>query len=118
MRKITREALTDWIEKLIKENRLYSFYKSKEWRHLKEEILKENNYECAMCRESGKVTKAETVHHVQHVKKYPWLALSKTYKYKGIEYKNLIPLCHDCHDKVHGRMKYKPKPRPITEERW
>ena len=102
----------------MQEDRLYSFYKSKEWKAMKAEVMKEHHGECAMCREHGKITRAETVHHVQFVKKYPWLALSKEYTYKGIKHKNLIPLCHDCHDKVHGRMKYKSKKKPLTEEKW
>lgn len=39
---------------------------------------------------------------------------------KAIQYGkegNLIPLCHDCHDRAHKRIKYKPK-KKVTEERW
>ena len=115
---MTTDELVRWIKQLIKDNRLYSFYKSKEWRHLKDSVLKEHHYECSMCKENGKISRATTVHHVQYVKKHPEFALSRTYLYKGKEYPNLIPLCHDCHDKVHGRMKYKPKPKPLTKERW
>lgn len=115
---LKKEELSQWIKQLIQEDRLYNFYKSKEWKQVKEEVMKEHHRECVMCREQGKVIRAETVHHVQYVKKHPELALSKTYTYKGTEYTNLIPLCHDCHDKVHGRMRYKPKKKPLTKERW
>lgn len=106
------------IEELIREGTLYRFYKSKEWQQIKEKILKENHNECQWCRERGKIARAETVHHVQHVKKHPELALSRYYTYKGQQYENLIPLCHDCHDKAHERMRYKPKAREVTKERW
>lgn len=106
------------IKELIKENKLYKFYKSKEWQQLKEQVLKENHYECAWCKEKGKIAKAETVHHVQYVKKHPDLAMQKYFSYGGKQYKNLVPLCHDCHDKAHGRIKYKIRKKPLTEERW
>lgn len=109
--------MVQWIQKLIEENKLYRFYKSKEWIELKEQILKEAHYECEWCKMKGKISKAVTVHHVQFVKKHPELALSRYYTYKGILYKNLIPLCHDCHDKAHERMKYKKK-QQVNEERW
>lgn len=105
------------IKKLIEENRLYVFYKSKEWIALRESILKENHYECKWCKEQGIISKAETVHHVQFVKTHPELAMSRCYQYKGMQYDNLIPLCHDCHDRAHKRMQYKPK-KKVTEERW
>lgn len=106
------------IQRLIEEGKLYRFYKSKEWMKLREKILKENHNECAWCKEKGKISKAEQVHHVQYVKKHPELALSEYYTYKGKRYRNLIPLCHDCHDKAHGRMRHKPKAKQINEERW
>ncbi len=105
------------IKELIKENKLYKFYKSKEWRALKEKVLKEFHKECLWCKEKGKISKAEEVHHVQYVKKHPALVLSEYYTYQGKRYRNLIPLCHDCHDRAHERMKYKEK-KQVNEERW
>ena len=107
-----------WIKQLIEEDKLYKFYKSRQWLDVKEKMLKMHHYECQWCKKKGKITKAVTVHHVQHVKKYPELALSEYYIYKGRQQQNLIPLCHDCHDRSHNRMQYKPKPKPLNEERW
>ena len=50
-------------------------------------------------------------------KKYPELALCEYYDYRGQRYRNLVPLCHDCHDRAHERMKYKKK-KQVNEERW
>ncbi len=108
----------DQIRDLIEDGKLYRFYKSKEWMELREKILKENHYECAWCKENGKISRAEQVHHVQYVKKHPELALSEYYTYKGKRYKNLVPLCHECHDKAHGRMQFRPKTKQLNEERW
>ena len=108
----------DKIQGLIDKGELYKFYKSKEWLKLREAILKENHNECEWCKKKGKISEAEQVHHVQCVKKHPELALCKYYIHNGIEKKNLVALCHDCHDKAHSRMKYKRKKKPVTEERW
>ena len=75
--------LDQWINKLIDTDRLWKFYKSIEFRHIKEEVLREQHYECQECKKKGKITKANTVHHVQFVRKHPELALSKYYTYKG-----------------------------------
>lgn len=106
------------VQKLIDKGELYKFYKSKEWLELREKILKENHNECEWCRKQGKISRAEQVHHVQYVKKHPELAMSRHYQYKGVKKKNLIALCHDCHDKAHDRMRYKKQRKPVTEERW
>lgn len=106
---------TDWIKYLVNNNDLSGFYKSAKWERLRKEVLIEHKYECQQCKTRGFYKKANTVHHVQYVKRHPELALSKTYEYKGKEYKNLIPLCHDCHEEVHG---YRRKKESLTEERW
>lgn len=105
------------IKKLIEENKLYRFYKSKEWIALKNNVLDKFHHECQWCKEKGKVSRAETVHHVQYVKMHPELALCEFYEHGGKQYRNLIPLCHDCHDRAHERMKYR-KVKQVNEERW
>lgn len=114
---MNKKELRQWIEKLIEENKLYKFYKSRLWIEKKEKVLKEFHNECMWCKERGKISKAEEVHHMQYVKKYPELALEEFYTYQGKLYRNLIPLCHDCHDRAHERMKYK-KREQFNEERW
>lgn len=108
--------LKTWIETLIDENKLYKFYKSKYWIKLKNEVLEEQHYECQICLKKGKLTKADTVHHIRYVKEWPELALSKYFinehKYKQ---KNLIAICFDCHNKVHNRFNFK---EPINDEKW
>lgn len=118
-----QDKLEQWINSLIKEDKLCKFYKSKWWRGnkdtegLKNEVLKEQHYECQECKKKGIKTTADTVHHVQFVRKHPRLALSKFYKYKGKQYKNLIAVCRDCHNKLHPE-KHSNKPKFITEEKW
>lgn len=114
---MTEEQCGKWISKLIEEDKLDVFYSSKEWRRLRKEILIAHKGECQRCKEKGFYTKANTVHHVQYVRRHPRYALSRIYTFQGKEYKNLIPLCHDCHEEVHG-YRQKEKKEPLTTERW
>ena len=109
--------LKKWIRELLAQGKIDDFYKSKYWRKLRKEVLKEQKEECQECLKLGKRTKANTVHHVQFVDKHPELALSKFYIHKGKQYRNLICVCPDCHNKLHPE-KHKQKKEPINEERW
>ena len=106
-----------WVQSLIDTNNIHAFYVSGEWIRLRADVLQEYKGECQHCKDKGYYTKANTVHHVQYVRKHPRLALSKTYIYEGKERRNLIPLCHNCHEEVHGYRQKKEK-KPLTEERW
>lgn len=124
--------LKRWIEDLIAKDELWRFYKSKQWIALKQSVLKENHYECAECKKQGKVTRYDiddegrknlisTVHHVQFVRKHPELALSRNYTYQGKEYKNLIPVCKACHNKLHPEKMNSGKNNDdvfVNEEKW
>ena len=109
--------LKKWIKELLTQGKIDDFYKSKYWRKLRKEVLKEQKEKCQECLKLGKITKANTVHHVQFVDKHPELALSKFYTYKGKQYRNLICVCPDCHNKLHPE-KHKQKKELINEERW
>lgn len=117
---MTEQELVSWINELIKSNKLWQFYKSAEWRKLQAEVLKEQHNECQVCKEQGRYTRADTVHHIQYVRKHPETALSKTYTYKGEEYINLIAICKACHNKVHTEKGFNKKhsAKPLNEERW
>ena len=115
---MTQEQCGKWITKLIKENRLHDFYVSKYWRRLRKEVLEDYKKDgCIDCKAKGFYTKASHVHHNQFVRRHPRLALSKTYTFKGREYKNLVCLCHDCHEQRHG-YRQKEKKEVLTKERW
>jgi 5-methylcytosine-specific restriction endonuclease McrA len=64
------------------------FYKSKEWRKLRYQVLRKYSAECMCCGRSKKNN--NVVIHVDHIKprsKYPHLSL---------EFSNLQVLCEDC----------------------
>ncbi len=50
--------------------------------------------------------KADTVHHIKHLRKYPTLALKDD---------NLVSLCSNCHYEIHHTIIYKEQ---LNEERW
>lgn len=99
---------------------IYKFYKLPEWQQLRAEVLQEQHNECQVCKDKGIYTPADTVHHIQFVRKHPETALDKTYIYKGIEYINLIAICKACHNKVHTeKLENKRNSSiPLNKERW
>lgn len=69
------------------------FYQTKAWKLKRKEALARDNYLCRRCLEKNLLTPADTVHHVQLIEAYPWLAL---------ELDNLLSLCAACHNALHG----------------
>lgn len=126
----TQEQIAAWIKELIQEDRLWKFYKSIEWRSVKSEVLQSNHYECAICKQRGKITRYDvdqdgkkklisTVHHNQFVRNHPELAISKYYYYEGKRYINLIPVCKACHNQLHPeKNKSKKKESFVNKELW
>lgn len=103
--------------KLILDGKLHEFYNSTEWKRLRKQVLEIDKYECQNCKAKGRYTKATTVHHINYVKKHPEMALELYYTWQGTQKRNLLSLCHDCHEEVHGYRKKK-RQNPLTEERW
>lgn len=107
-----QEKIQIWIIYLIKNDNIHAFYVSKQWLKLKAQILKEQHYECQICKAKGKVSKATTVHHNKFVRLFPYLALSKL---DDEGRRNLIAVCFNCHEEIHRRKKPKGF---MNEERW
>ena len=75
-----------------------AFYNSKEWKVVREYVLKRDNYLCTKCDNP-----AEEVHHIKHLTPENITDINIT-----LNPDNLICLCKDCHfaihkaDKIHG----------------
>lgn len=95
-KRYSSEELATWIPKLIAENKLYRFYLTKAWKHLRAEVLDEQHHECQLCKAKGLAVPCATVHHMQTVKDRPDLALTKG---------NLIAVCDECHYQIHHGQK-------------
>ena len=115
-------TLVTYIRELIQRNEIYKFYKTDDWLELKEKVLEELHGECQGCLKKGRYTMAECVHHVNHVKVVPRLALSKFYIDKeGKQQRNLVPLCNACHWDEHPEKHAKRCGKEnafVNEERW
>lgn len=94
------------------------FYDWPEWAAARDDVLRMDLGECQLCKARGRYRKAALVHHVQHLKDRPDLALSVFDPDTGR--RQLVSLCRGCHEEQHPeRMRRTaPKPEPLTEERW
>lgn len=112
--------LATWIRQLIKEDRVEQFYFTDEWKELRQDVLDDLHNECQECLKKGTYTRAECVHHVNEVRVRPDLALSRYYvDHEGNRHRQLVPLCNECHNKIHKKLdKYRKKNRFTNEERW
>lgn len=107
----------------------HKFYHSSAWAKKRLEILKRDHFECQECRrrittaaESGEqlrgneryLNRATCVHHIKELADHPELSLDAD---------NLISLCDQCHNRIHGRtadkiFTRKNKKKPVTREMW
>ena len=102
------------------ENNPHVFYKWSKWLQVRQQVLSLDRNECQLCRNKyHRYRRADTVHHVNHLKDRPDLALEIYYENPATHKRerNLIALCHDCHEEVHG-YRIKNFSEPITPERW
>lgn len=96
-------------------------YKSTKWKKVREQVLRLDHYECQRCNnnffDSGdkkKVIKATLVHHVYLAEDYPEYKYSIYVNGK----RNLVSLCFDCHEIIHGRKRLTTEEKFSTEERY
>ena len=86
-------------------NEAYKFYKLNRWVIFRKSILKLDHNECVICRHIfHRYRPANTIHHVHHLDEYPELALNA---YDRDGNRNLISLCHQCHELVHPEKELK-----------
>ncbi len=80
--------------------------KNRRWQALRLRILRRDRYRCCECRRYGRVTDANTAHHIWPVEDFPEYAFAAW---------NLVSLCQHCHDAMHDRNTRKLTP---LGERW
>lgn len=111
------EQEIDYVKSCIKKNDIHTFYVWGPWKRIRKEVLAMDHGECQRCKAMKTYSKATVVHHVNYVKRHPELALEVWYEWHGQTRRNLVSLCHGCHEAVHGNRKPEDK-EPLTEERW
>lgn len=118
------DNLGPWLAEKIRNGEERDFYLSPEWDHLRREVLRDDLYECQICKKAGRFRRAEIVHHINEIKHRPDLALTKEIEGKdGKKTRNLISVCWICHNSVchPGRLeryKFKKKSGFDQTERW
>lgn len=80
-------------DKYQRDERSARFYKSKEWKRVRQYVLKRDRYLCQHCYKQDRLVAAQMVHHIVEVKE-DWNERLNT--------DNLVSLCHSCHNKAHG----------------
>ena len=93
---------------------VHVFYTSRPWRKCRAAVLELDKYECQICRDRGRYSRATHVHHVNELKHRPDLALSIT---DETGKRNLVSLCGSCHENAHNSLRQRVK-KPVTPERW
>lgn len=93
------------------------FYQSSQWRHLRQQVLERDHFECQWCKSEGKVTtELDSILEVDHIKELEY------YPDQALELDNLRTLCKECHNKRHQRFQYrqsaKPRERKFREDEW
>ncbi|MCW6661875.1 HNH endonuclease [Aerococcaceae bacterium NML201209] len=85
------KRVTEFCDKGIRNK----FYWSASWREMKNKILLRDYHECRVCKSKGKVTLSNLiVHHIYPLEYYPEKRLVED---------NLITVCIQCHNKIHGQ---------------
>lgn len=108
----------DFVNNCIRDDNIHRFYCRKEWLQIREKVLKMDHYECQKCRRKGRYKRAVLVHHINHLKDRPDLAL-EIFDDNGK--RNLISLCQSCHEEEHPeeRHRWQKKDNQYTNtERW
>ena len=75
-------------------------YHTYEWVKVRSLALERDHYECQVCADLGGHRPAEVVHHIHPAEDFPE---------KFTDQDNLVSLCRECHETLHGRIGFKDK---------
>ena len=98
----------------------HRFYIWSHWLKIRQQVLSMDKGECQVCRhEHHRYRRADTVHHVNHFKQRPDLALEIYYTDPATheQKRNLISVCRECHEVLHER-RTNENSAALTIERW
>ena len=69
------------------------FYSGKQWKVMRNAVATKYNGLCLKCLAQGKINRYNVIHHIVELRE----DMSK-----ALDLNNLIPLCHGCHNDIHG----------------
>ena len=91
-----RGAGNRYYDRNLRSRRSDAFYKSKAWQAARQARLTRDNHMCRECLREGRITPANTVHHIVEITE-DWS--------KRLDLDNLESLCASCHGKVEAAKK-------------
>lgn len=108
------------LRQLIAAGKEHAFYDTAAWHRQRAYVLRADKYECQMCKSAGRYRRAVLVHHVQHLRDRPDLALKMWVRSGGKWTRQLVSLCRTCHNMCHPEWKRQQRraTRFETVERW
>ena len=68
-----------WLTGLIEAGDVHPFYVCREWLQVSQQVRRMDRDECQLCKAHGRYRKADLVHHVNHLRRAPALALDIWY---------------------------------------
>ena len=91
--------LRDGKRNMARDAKVYAFYKTRMWRRVSKEYIKQVGGLCERCYQQGKIVSGEIVHHKVHV-------TAETIDDSSITLNpdNLELVCRQCHAKEHPEM--------------
>lgn len=92
-------------ERIVREKGAHEFYRTYLWQQCAAQAREAQHNECQRCKARGLYAPCEAVHHIRPLLSAPQLALEQS---------NLMCLCAECHNEIHGRA----AKEPLTPERW
>jgi 5-methylcytosine-specific restriction endonuclease McrA len=98
----------------------HRFYIWSHWLKIRQHVLNMDKGECQICKQNyHRFKRADTVHHVNHFKQRPDLALEIYYTDPATheQKRNLISVCRECHEALHER-RTNENSTALTIERW
>ena len=105
----------EYVKRCLQDGGAIRFYTRNRWKRLRAEVLREDRYECQLCKAKGKYRKATHVHHVKRLDEHPEYGLTKVLPDGK---RNLLSVCRECHDALHPKQLERETEKPLTEERW
>ncbi len=114
------DIIRQWFEDFEPDNEhaipwVNQFYHSSDWTKVRAKVLELDHNECQICKAKGMYTRANIVHHVNHITDKPEWALDIFVP--GTNERNLISVCSTCHNELHPEKGLKEQ-SSLNKERW
>ena len=119
-KKQVKQTILEWFDKYggqgehVPHSKRRKFYRSKDWKELREFVLARDNYECQWCKARGKVTtRDDAILEIDHI-----IEIDKDFSL-SLEPENCRTLCRGCHNYRHNRFAKQVKQvKPAEIKKW